>query len=302
MPGPSNRTIRTFRNADQEPLATLLRSSIAAGELSGFTSSELEGLIGAFPIARNLLVADVDGVAVGVICSDYRLLVVDPSVRRRGIGRALVDAMETALAATPDGPLNLFPPHQNNGARAFLEAIGFAYDHSSWRFELYRTSQIDLPDLPMGVSLDTYRDADIEEYIDLINTTFLDHPTPLRVTREQVEHVHSKASFDVADIALLREPTGSLIGFCTTGVDRSSDPANGTIKLLGVLRSYRGRGLGRYLLIWGIRRLRSVGVEAIDLSVDAQNESAVGLYRTVGFVPVEEWPQWTRRHTESPVA
>ena len=32
----------------------------------------------------------------------------------------------------------------------------------------------------------------------------------------------------------------------------------------------------------------------IDLSVDAENENAVGLYRSVGFDPVEEWPQWMR--------
>jgi ribosomal-protein-alanine N-acetyltransferase len=61
-----------------------------------------------------------------------------------------------------------------------------------------------------------------------------------------------------------------------------------------VLREYRGRGLGRWLLIWGIERLRSIGIDTIELSVDAENENAVGLYRSVGFEPVEEWPQWMR--------
>ena len=46
--------------------------------------------------------------------------------------------------------------------------------------------------------------ADILPYIDLINTAFADHPTPLRVTLEQIEHVHAKPSFDPAAIAILR--------------------------------------------------------------------------------------------------
>src|SRR5829696_3188806 len=102
VPGPSNLIIRTFQTADAEPLASLLRNSLAAGDQSGNTASDFEGRIGAFPIARNFLVAELDGRLVGLICSDYKLIVVHPEARRLGIGRALVKAMETALESTPD--------------------------------------------------------------------------------------------------------------------------------------------------------------------------------------------------------
>lgn len=294
MPGPNSLTIRAFRTADAEPLAALLRDSLAAGELSGFTSSELDGLIGAFPIARNVLVAELDGAPVGLICSDYRLLVVRPDVRRRGVGRALATGSEEHLASTPDGPLVLFPPHGNEGALAFLQAIGFQYDHSSWRFVLDPTRVAPLPELPDDIKLMSYRDVDVLPYIDLINTSFLDHPTPIRVTLEQIEHVHAQASFDPAAIAILCNGVGEMIGFCVTGYDPAEDPPVGSIRLVGVLRAYRGRGLGRWLLLWGIEHLNSKGIETVELSVDAENENAVGLYHSVGFDSVEEWPQWVQ--------
>jgi ribosomal protein S18 acetylase RimI-like enzyme len=62
-----------------------------------------------------------------------------------------------------------------------------------------------------------------------------------------------------------------------------------------VLPRWRGRGLGRELLRWGIALCRARGAERIELSVEALNERALGLYRTDGFEPTIEWPHWIRR-------
>ncbi len=117
----------------------------------------------------------------------------------------------------------------------------------------------------MDITISGYDVVEIEPYIELINTAFADHPIPLRVTREQIEHIHANPDFDPAAIAILRNDSGAMIGFCTTGVDRSIDPPAGSIRLVGVLREYRGRGLGRWLLIWGIELSpldRSLGYRA----------------------------------------
>ena len=68
----------------------------------------------------------------------------------------------------------------------------------------------------------------------------------------------------------------------------------GEIRILGVLPEWRGRGLGRELLRWGVAHLRSGGAGLIQLSVEAENELALGLYRRTGFEPTVEWPHWTR--------
>jgi mycothiol synthase len=294
VPGPSSLTIRTFQATDTEPLAAILRDSLAAGEQAGHASSGFESLIGAFPIVRHLLVAELDGAPVGLISPEHRVVVVEPAYRRVGIGRALVEASEAELALSPDGPLVLFPSHGSVGAIAFLEALGFQYDHSFWRLELDSGRHDRLPLLPGDIELTRYSEIEILAYIDLINATFADHPTPMRVTLEQIEHIHAHKDFDPAAIALLRNRSAQLVGFCTTGIDDENGSLVGKIELVGVLRDYRGRGLGRFLLLWGIDRLRSMGIETIELNVDGENENALGLYRSVGFEAVEEWPQWMR--------
>jgi mycothiol synthase len=275
-----------------------LRTSLASGEQAGHSSGDVDSIIGSFSTARHLMVAELDGEPAGLISPIHRFIVVRPDSRRRGIGRALVDAAEADSADSPDGSVVLFPPHNSATAVAFLQGIDFQYDHSLWRFQLASTQREPLPALPSDLVLATYNDNDLVDYVELINTVFLDHPVPLHVTRDQIEHVHAAADFDPANIALVRTRSGKLVGFCVTGSDRNDGATVGTISLLGVHREFRGHGLGRFLLLWGIERLRSIGLEPIELGVEAENEQAVRLYRSVGFVPIEEWPQWMRKRSD----
>jgi len=294
VPGPSNPIIRTFQPADEEALTRLLRASLASGEQAGHTSSDVASIVDSYAVVPHLLVAELDDEPVGLISPANRFIVVRSDVRRRGIGRALVDAAVVASEGSPEGPVILFPPHNSPDALKFLHAVGFRYDHSLWRFRLDPQRQEKLPPLTSDLSLANYRDDDLLPYIELINTTFLDHPVPLHVTREQIEHIHARSNFDPEAIALLQTSDGTMVGFCVTGEDQHEDPPVGIINLLGVKREFRGRGLGRWLLIWGIDRLRSVGLNTIELGAEADNEQAVQLYRSVGFEAIEEWPQWMR--------
>jgi GNAT superfamily N-acetyltransferase len=52
---------------------------------------------------------------------------------------------------------------------------------------------------------------------------------------------------------------------------------------LGVEAAWRRRGIGRALLTALAERARSDGIEALSLSVDANNAPAVGLYQSMGF-------------------
>jgi ribosomal protein S18 acetylase RimI-like enzyme len=54
---------------------------------------------------------------------------------------------------------------------------------------------------------------------------------------------------------------------------------------LCVAQAYRGRGLGRALLVRSAETLRRAGFEAITLTVTEANEQAVRLYRRFGFTP-----------------
>jgi mycothiol synthase len=58
--------------------------------------------------------------------------------------------------------------------------------------------------------------------------------------------------------------------------------------MLGVRPGHRSRGLGRKLLLAGLRQLKDRGREVVEITVDSQNVAAVELYRSLGFQVVED--------------
>lgn len=133
---------------------------------------------------------------------------------------------------------------------------------------------------------------DVEAYVSFANAAFEGHPTPLDLTTELVRHVERLEEF-VPDGMLLLRAGGTLVGFTKTErVEEVDGRMVGYIAQIGVLPAWRGQGLGRELLRWGVTRLRESGAEAVQLAVEAWNERALQLYRRTGFQPVVEWPHW----------
>lgn len=57
----------------------------------------------------------------------------------------------------------------------------------------------------------------------------------------------------------------------------------GEIRNIAVSLSYRGQGLGRTLLRWGLQKMAEQGVQRCFLEVRASNDVAIGLYHSEGF-------------------
>jgi mycothiol synthase len=53
--------------------------------------------------------------------------------------------------------------------------------------------------------------------------------------------------------------------------------------MMGVDPDYRGRGLGRQLLLAGLSYLKSKDLRRVELTVDSENKEACTLYKSVGF-------------------
>jgi mycothiol synthase len=60
---------------------------------------------------------------------------------------------------------------------------------------------------------------------------------------------------------------------------------HGEVYVLGIAPEAAGRGLGKALLLTGLRHLRDRGSTAVELYVESDNPTAVGLYRAYGFAP-----------------
>jgi ribosomal protein S18 acetylase RimI-like enzyme len=67
------------------------------------------------------------------------------------------------------------------------------------------------------------------------------------------------------------------------------ESGRGYVDTLAVSESERRRGLGRALLLHAFADLRRAGARDLTLGVQAGNETALGLYRSVGLEVEREW-------------
>jgi ribosomal-protein-alanine N-acetyltransferase len=73
---------------------------------------------------------------------------------------------------------------------------------------------------------------------------------------------------------------------------RAADEAE--ILSVAVARRWRGRGIARRLLDLHLRRLAGLGLRAVFLEVDEDNQPALRLYRRTGFAEVGRRPGYYR--------
>jgi mycothiol synthase len=291
--------IRPLRLADEPALRRVMQASLEFDAFPGYDSWELEcevvSMIGA---PDGVALALDGGVVRGYVSPRHEDLTVHPEYRRRGIGRRLF-AVGLGLAAKQGlDEIRLCVP-STGPAEQFARAMGLAYSSSMWRLDLAPSVVVPAPAFPTGVvTRPPGAWLPIRQQVDLVNAAFADHPTPLSWTVAEIEHAQAQPGFDpstslfVSLAARRSEP----IAFVRTSMapPQGDDPCPfGEIRLIGVLPEWRGRGLGRELLRWGVANLRARGAGRIMLSVEAMNELALGLYRRTGFEPVVEWPHWT---------
>lgn len=76
---------------------------------------------------------------------------------------------------------------------------------------------------------------------------------------------------------------------------RLLDNGRGFVEMIAVATSERGRGLGRALLLHAFADLERAGARGLALGVQAGNDAALGLYRSVGLEIEREWRMYATR-------
>jgi len=283
--------IRAFTDADVEPIRAIIERASTDGELIGFHRSEVRSWLESVPKdGPKTWVAELDGTVIGFLSAGADGVIVSPEHRRRGAGRALVQA---AVAHRPDLELSQWSGSPETAA--FLESVGFRFDHRLAR--LVRTGAELPPEavIPAGFAAIQYQHDAFDAYFSLLNTSFADHPTPLHLDEARVRSVHNRPDFNPARIRLIAidgDPHRP-VAFVRLQVNETETGAKrGTIALIGVLPEYRGRGFARQLLRWGVRTFIESGIDEIELEVVTINDRALPLYTSEGFAPVQSWPYW----------
>lgn len=299
----SHAPTRTVRPATASDLATIEALGYAAIELGDYpdtTRGDVARNVGTLAAEpESAFVVEDDGDVVGYIAPRLNDLFVARDNRRRGHAGALVEAAVPYVRDVLRHPyLLLYVPPGDTPGRRFAAARGFAFRASLHWMERPADDPCPAPEFPAGMVVRTWdpeHDA-IHDLVDLLNTAFADHPTPVSWPEVVIRAVHAAPEFDPRDILIVApaDDPQRMVAFGRARLYDGEDPAYGEVKLIGVLPPWRGRGLGRAILRWGVRHLQGRGVPTIALAVSAANEHALRMYEAHGFRRTVEWPQWSR--------
>jgi ribosomal protein S18 acetylase RimI-like enzyme len=138
-------SIRTYEECDEASVVALWGAVFPSPE-----PRNVPRVVIAQKLARErelFLVAVVDGSVVGTAMGGYDghrgwlyTVAVRPDLRRRGVGRALVQGVETSLTALGCPKVNLQVLASNYAVVAFYERLGYAVEERISMGKLLRTS------------------------------------------------------------------------------------------------------------------------------------------------------------------
>lgn len=193
-----------------------------------------------------------------------------------------IDLLHAALAEIDrqgGGHVHLWVPKPTPVTDAMAAACGLAQGRDLLQLRVPLPVPDPGPPLPVR-PFEPGRDE--PAWLAVNNRAFANHPEQGGWTAQTLREREEEPWFDPAGF-LLHEVDGRLAGSCWTKVHLDTSPVLGEIYVIGVDPDFQGRGLGRGLVLAGLGHLAAAGVPMGMLYVDATNEPAVGLYRSLGF-------------------
>lgn len=231
--------------------------------------------------------------AIGVVALPFR---------GRGLGAAILDESERRARRY----LELVDPHGRvvihagtlagmPAAAALLTAHGY---REVRRFLLMRTELTgERPPVatPEGIEIRTVAVVDAGPVHDVHVEAFADHwgegETSLA---DFLHHSFESPDFDPG-LWFVAVAGGNVVGYLGAVEEAAEDPARGYVKVLGVRRAYRRRGIGEALLVHVFCELAARGKTGCDLHVDAESQTgATRLYERVGMRAHPRFATWEK--------
>jgi len=219
----------------------------------------------------------VDGALVGYAPLDpfgpdaELTVLVAPERRRHGIGGALADAAVAEARRRGVAELLLVSERASTSGSAFAAARGLHFGNAEYHLKL-DASVMPAP----ATTLITMRAA-----------TPTDLPALIRLMHEAFDLADEGEARQIAETDLTRagaraylaEVDGATVGRISALISDKEV----YLRAFSVLARYRGRGIGRALLLGTIAQLRAEGHRHFSLDVVTDNHNALGLYTSSGF-------------------
>jgi mycothiol synthase len=214
-------------------------------------------------------------------------LVVDPGLRRRGIGTALLTTLRQHAL---EGRLRIWAHGDSVAAAALAAEQGFTRSRTLRQLRRPLTAPLPPPRIADGITVRTFRPGvDDAAWLAVNAAAFADHPEQGAWTQADLAHRLSASWFDAEGFFIAERidtaDAAQMVGFHWTKVHAADDPADalGEIYVIAVLPEAAGQGLGRALATIGLEHLRQRGLREALLYVEATNVEALRLYESLGF-------------------
>jgi mycothiol synthase len=215
-------------------------------------------------------------------------VVVDPAHRGNTadgghIRRVLVQASRDEVGRRGGGSLRYWIARATARDDAAARSLGFVPER-----ELLQL-RVGLPLVPhldeaTDLALRPFRPGHDEAAWLAVNArAFADHPEQGHWSEATLAARESESWFDPSGF-LIADDAGRIAGSCWTKLHHDTEPLIGEIYVISVDPDVQKRGLGRRLTAAGLDWLASAGARVGMLYVDASNQGAVAMYRSLGFV------------------
>jgi mycothiol synthase len=206
-------------------------------------------------------------------------LLVAPDHRHQGIGTLLLQR----LIKKSSLPLRIWALGDSPAARALAKTTGMTRQRELLIMERGLNEDLPEPVVPGGVEIRTFVPGqDEQEWLRVNAEAFAHHPEQALIDRDDLSDRMAEPWFDPKGffVATIEE---TIVGFHWT---KQHQDQLGEVYVLGVAPSAAGRGLGKALLLTGLRSLQQRGNTRVQLYVESDNRAAIELYLNYGFATV----------------
>ncbi len=225
---------------------------------------------------------------------------VHPAWRRRGVGRALSEAL--ALGATETGVryLAIDVAADNQQALRFLLSQGFRFRGDVWALSLPATAELPAPVWPDGYNVRTYAEInDRPLLVDVCNRVFGDLWGHWENTPGLVDEAHVAEwlpQFDPRGIFLVFDAAGEAVGQCRAQPAAPDAPPD-TPHVLdqpGIAPEARAARLHMPLALTAAHWLHGQGARPIRLESWGDTAETIAAYQALGFALADHEVSYVR--------
>ena len=222
-------------------------------------------------------------------------LCVDPSwpgaaqeLARDLLARCRARGAELARGGACQPLARIYLAHINAAGRSAAEAAGFRPERYHFQMRIRMEAPPSPPEWPTGVKVRTAVPGHDDRAIHALIQAAFDRPGRTPQPFEAWQEFMMQPGLFRADLWFLAEAGGEMAGACLC----FAYPEMGWVRQLGVAKGQRQRGLGTALLRHGLCEFWKREMSLVGLAVNAENETAVGLYEAAGMKCIQQYDEY----------